>query len=137
MIVNWQTNNAVCAGIDVNFDFAFGFFPFEIANGAPTSSLGDGHTIFQWTQPTGSGMPTQAQIFDDPTGARVAEKVQTSVMCHGQLRDGSGYPEGTPGFGATTQVGNFHTGVPTGCPPEKDGDCFPAEKVQFKANGQH
>jgi hypothetical protein len=27
------------------------------------------------------------------------------------------------------------TGVPSGCPPEKDADCFPAEKVQFKPTG--
>ncbi len=31
--------------------------------------------------------------------------------------------------------GLYHTGVPGGCPPEKDADCFPAEKVQFKATG--
>jgi hypothetical protein len=135
VIVNWQTRGANCAGF-TDAGPALGYLPIEVAGGAPPV-LGDGHTIFQWTQPTGSGMPTQAEIFDDPTGARVAEKVQTSVMCHGQLRAGSGYPEGTPGLGATTQVGNFHSGVPTGCPPEKDADCFPAEKVQFKANGQH
>ena len=134
VIVNWQTRNAVCAGFNANFDPTFGFFAVEIAGGAP-ASLGDGHTIFQWTQPTGSGIPTQAQIFDDPTGARVPEKVLTSVICHGQLRAGSGYPEGTPGLGQTTQTGLLRTGVPSGCPPEKDADCFPAEKVQFKANG--
>jgi hypothetical protein len=135
VIVNWQTQGAICVGF-TDVDFAIGNFAVDVAHGAP-AVLGDGHTIFQWTQPTGSGMPTQAVIFDDPTGARVAEKVLTNVMCRGALRAGSGYPDGTPGFGATTQVGNLRTGVPSGCPPEKDGDCFPAEKVQFKANGPH
>jgi hypothetical protein len=132
VIVNWQTRGANCAGF-TNAGPALGFLPFQVAEGAP-ASLGDGHTIFQWTQPTGSGMPTQAEIFDSTTG-RVAEKILTSVMCHGQLRADSGFIEGAPGLGQTTQTGLLSTGVPGGCPPEKDGDCFPAEKVQFKANG--
>jgi amidase len=40
-----------------------------------------------------------------------------------------------PGFAQTTQTGLLSTGAPAGCPPEKDGDCFPAEKIQFKPNG--
>ena len=69
-------------------------------------------------------------------GGRILEEVKTSVMCqNGELRAGSGFPEGTRGFAQTTQVGILSTGVPTGCPPEKDGDCFPAEKVEFKPNG--
>jgi hypothetical protein len=68
-------------------------------------------------------------------GGRVAEKILTSVMCqNGELRAGSGFPEGTLGFAQTTQTGLLSTGVPSGCPPEKDADCFPAEKVQFKPN---
>jgi len=131
VIVNWHTLGANCAGFGPT-DAALGYLPFEVARGAPPV-LGDGHTIFQWTQPTGSGIPTQAEIFD--SADHVAEKVMTSVMCHGTLRAGSGYPDGTPGLGQTTQIGVLRTGVPSGCPPEKDADCFPAEKVQFKANG--
>ena len=135
MSVNWQTQGAICVGV-TEVGAVLGYFAVEVAQGAP-ALLGDGHTIIQWTQPTGSGMPTQAQIFDDPTGARIPEKVLTSVMCRGPVRADSGYPAGTSGFGATTQVGNLRTGVPSGCPPEKDGDCFPAEKVQVKLNGPH
>src|SRR5262249_11031925 len=80
VIVNWQTRGANCAGFN-DVGATLGFLPFEVADGAPPV-LGDGHTILQWTQPSNSGMPTQAEIFDSTTG-RVAEKVMTSVMCHG------------------------------------------------------
>ncbi len=54
----------------------------------------------------------------------------------GELRaPGSGFPDGTPGSAHTTQTGVLSTGVPAGCPPEKDGDCFPAEHIQFNVNG--
>lgn len=132
--VNWQTRNAVCAGFNANGEPAFGRLPVEIAAGAP-ASLGDGHTIVEFTQPSGSSMPTQFEILSG-IGGRVAENFMTSVMCqNGELRVGSGFPEGTRGFAQTTQVALLSTGVPTGCPPEKDGDCFPAEKVQFMPTG--
>ena len=133
--VNWQTQNAFCAGFNANGDPAFGRLAAAIAAGAP-ASLGDAHTIVEFTQPSGSPIPTQAELLNG-VGGRVLEKVTTSIMCqHGELRAGSGFPEGTPGFAQTTQVGRLSTGVPTGCPPEKDGDCFPAEQVNFKPNGQ-
>ena len=132
--VNWQTRNAICAGLNANNDPAFGFFALEIAAGAP-ASLGDGHTLIEFTQPTGSPMPTQFEILNG-VGGRVWEKTLTSIMCqNGELRAGSGFPEGSRGFAQTTQTALLSTGVPSGCPPEKDADCFPAEKVQFKPNG--
>ena len=132
--VNWQTRNAVCSGFNADGEPAFGRLPVEIAAGAP-ASLGDGHTIVEFTQPSGSPMPTQFELLNG-IGGRIAESFLTSVMCpNGELRAGSGFPEGTRGFAQTTQAALLSTGVPTGCPPEKDGDCFPAEKVQFKPNG--
>jgi hypothetical protein len=72
---------------------------------------------------------TLEQIGLPPT---ILDSIMASIMCsHGELR-----PSGAPGFAQTTQTGLFSTGVPGGCPPEKDADCFPAEKVQFKPTGR-
>jgi hypothetical protein len=131
--VDVHAQNAACWGF-VGIVPAFGRTPAEIAAGAP-ASLGDGHVRFVFTQPTGNPLPTWNVIaFGGPP--IVLETVITDIICQGgELRAGSGFPEGTSGFAQTTQTGLLSTGVPAGCPPEKDGDCFPAEKVQFKPNG--
>jgi hypothetical protein len=121
--VNLHTNDAICWGFNGNFDPSFGYRPFDVANNLGPASLGDAVTRIDYTQSTG---PLSSPPFDFTT-------FSGTVMCDGQLRFGSGYPDGTPGFAQTTQTGLFNTGVPGGCPPEKDADCFPAEKVQFKA----
>ena len=123
--VNLHTKNAICWGFNGSFDPAFGYRPVDVLNNLGPASLGDALTRIDFTQPTG---PLQPPPFDFTT-------FSATVMCDGQLRFGSGYPDGTPGFAQTTQTGLFNTGVPSGCPPEKDADCFPAEKVQFKAMG--
>jgi hypothetical protein len=122
--VSLLTKNAICWGFNGNFDPAFGYRPPEVANGLGPASLGDALTRIDFTEPTG---PLSLPM--DVTTESAA------VLCDGQLRFGSGHPDGTPGFAQTTQTGLFSTGVPGGCPPEKDADCFPAEKVQFKATG--
>jgi len=123
--VSLHTKNAICWGFNGNGDPAFGYRPVDVLNNLGPASLGDALTRIDFTQPTG---PLQPPPFDFTT-------FSATVMCDGQLRFGSGYPDGTPGFAQTTQTGLFDTGVPSGCPPEKDADCFPAEKVQFKATG--
>lgn len=131
--VSLHTQDAICFGF-VGATPAFGRSPAEIAGGA-APSLGDGYIEVGFTQPTGAPLPRFGLIiFSVPP--IVLESVRGNIMCQdGELRSGSGYPDGTPGFAQTTQVGVFQTGVPTGCPPEKDADCFPAEKVQFKPTG--
>jgi hypothetical protein len=131
--VDIHTHDAVCFGF-VNGIPAFGRSPAEIAGGA-APSLGEAHIQIGFTQPVGAPLQTWNVIaFGGPP--IVLETVKTSIICQGgELRSGSGFPDGTPGFAQTTQIGLFSTGVPTGCPPEKNADCFPAEKIQFKPNG--
>jgi len=122
--VSLHTTNAICWGFNGNGDPAFGYRPVDVMNGLGPASLGDALTRIDFTEPTGPlSLPLDFTTFSG------------TVLCDGQLRFGSGYPDGTPGFAQTTQTGLFNTGVPSGCPPEKDADCFPAEKVQFKATG--
>jgi hypothetical protein len=126
--VTIHTKDALCVGFDVNGDPAFGRTAAEIAGGAP-ASLGDGLTTLRFIQPVGAPLPPLEQIGEPPN---ILELQSTSIMCsHGELR-----PSGETGFAQTTQTGLGFTGVPGGCPPEKDADCFPAEKVQFKPTGQ-
>lgn len=133
VMVTIHTQDAVCFGF-INAVPAFGRSPAEIAAGA-SPSLGDAHIQIGFTQPVGNPLPSwNAIAFGGPP--IVLQTVKTSIMCqNGELRSASGFPDGTPGFAQTTQIGLLSTGVPAGCPPEKDADCFPAEKIQFKPNG--
>jgi hypothetical protein len=122
--VDLHTKNAICWGFNGSFEPAFGYRPVDVVNELGPASLGDAVTRIVYTQPTGPlTLP-----FEFTT-------LLATVMCDGELRFGSGYSDGTPGLAQTTQTGLFNTGVPGGCPPEKDADCFPAERVQFKAIG--
>jgi hypothetical protein len=132
--VNMHTSEAACWGFDVDFNLAFGNNPARIARGEP-ASFGDAHTLIVFTQPAGASFPTLADIGAPGSGTAFVS-VGTSVTCRGELRAATGFPDGTPGFAHTTQRALLQTGVPGGCPPEKDGDCFPAEKVEFKPNGR-
>jgi hypothetical protein len=131
--VDIHTKDAVCFGF-INAIPAFGRSPAEIAGGA-SPSLGDAHIQIGFTQPAGDPLQTWNVIaFGGPP--IFLQTVKTSIICqNGELRAGSGFPDGTPGFAQTTQVGLLSTGVPAGCPPEKDADCFPAERIQFTPNG--
>jgi len=123
------SRNAVCWGFDVNAAPAFGRSPLEISQGAPPS-LGNAHTTIDFTQPAGAPTPTIGQIFGN-LNSIIAESLKTSIICsHGELR-----PSGATGFAQTTQTGLATFGVVRSCPPENDGDCFPAEKIQFKPTG--
>ena len=131
--VDLHTHDGICFGF-INAVPAFGRTPAEIAAGA-APSLGDANVLIEFTQPVGAPLQTWNVIaFGGPP--IVLTRVNSSISCqHGELRSASGFPDGTPGFARTTQVGVLSTGVPTGCPPEKFADCFPAEKIQFKPNG--
>lgn len=109
---------------------AFGRSPVEILAGAQ-ASLGDELMRLDFTQPTGSPLPSFGEIFGGPPF--VLEQLSATLRCqNGELRFASGLPDGTSGFAEATQIGLFATGVPSGCPPQ-NADCFPAERVQFKA----
>jgi len=133
--VDIHTRDGVCWGF-VNANPAFGQTPAAIAAGA-VASLGDQNFHADFIQPSGTPLQTWNFIAFGGGPPITLLSVKTSITCqNGQLRaPGSGFPDGTPGSAHTTQTGNLSTGVPAGCPPEKDGDCFPAEKVTFKANG--
>jgi hypothetical protein len=131
-----NTRNGLCWGFVLTTPAvpAFGRSPAEVQAGAQ-ASLGDGITQVAFTKPEGSPSPTWNQIITS-TPPYVLESVTSAIMCQdGELRLGSGFPDGTPGFAQTTQTGIYNTGVPGGCPQEHDADCYPAEKVQFRATG--
>ena len=123
--VHFQTRNAICWGFNGNGQPAFGYSPFAVQSNFGPAALGTSITrIVYEPQPVGSidiNWPTETYMG--------------VVSCQGLLRAGSGYPQGTEGLAHTTQIGVLGTGVPGGCPPEQDGSCFPAEKVQFKPIG--
>jgi hypothetical protein len=119
------TKDAICWGFNSSFQPAFGFGPNAVANQLGPASLGRG-TLYAIWEP----QPVGPIIWPWPE-----EFMTATITCDGQLRAGSGFAEGTAGMAHTTQVGLISTGVPGGCPPEQDGDCFPAERVQFKPAG--
>ncbi len=123
--VEARSRNALCYGFNGVGAPAFGFRSLDVANNLGPASLGQSSwRIVFAPQPAG-----QFNI----NGA--TETLMASVSCAGDLRFGSGYADLTPGFAQTRQTGLYSTGVPTGCPPEQDGNCFPAEKIQFKPRG--
>ena len=118
-----HTRDAICWGFNGSNQIAFGYTPVNVQNGVGPAALGQSTTILVFEpQPLG------------PISLGNIESLVATVTCDGVLRAGSGYPDGTPGIAHTTQVGVV-TGVPSGCPPEVDANCFPAEKVVFKPAG--
>ena len=123
-----HARDVFCQGVNLGTSPStpmFGYSPPQVAAGIGPAGIGDVFYRFVYApQPAG-----QFDAFGD------LEIFSGTATCKGLLRAGSGYPEGTPGFAQTTQTGVLATGVPGGCPPEHDADCFPAEKVQFKPIG--
>lgn len=118
-----HTRDAICWGFNSSNQPAFGYSPVNVRDGVGPAALGQATTVFVFEpQPVG------------PISLGNIESLVAAVTCNGVLRAGSGYPAGTPGIAHTTQVGVV-TGVPSGCPPEVDANCFPAEKVVFKPAG--
>lgn len=124
VVVNIRTIDGLCWGYNPS-SIHFGFEPFEVLFGEGPAALGRGSLQITF-EPQPAGLIRPAWPIQSIIG---------NVSCLGALREGSGYPEGTPGIAQTTQTGLLNTGVPGGCPPEHDADCFPAEKVQFKPRG--
>lgn len=120
--VQVQTRNAICWGVNSNLQPAFGYSPAAVFNNLGPAALGSTNIRLVYEpQPVG-------QIAVDWP----LETFMSTVTCQGLLRPGSGFPQGTEGLAHTTQIGLGGTGVPGGCPPEQDANCFPAEKIQFK-----
>ena len=130
-----HTWNAVCWGFQGNGAGtllpAFGYNPSQVYNGIGPASLGDGMMAIEFTMPSPDTPLPPYRLIGNATYPM--ESVIAVVNCSGELRDASGFPDGTPGNAHTTQRGLFTTGIPSGCPA---ADCWPAEKVQFKATGK-
>jgi len=137
--VRLLTKNALCFGYqndenEQNPAAAFGYTTKLVAEGY-TSSLGDGLLRVEFLMPKpDSPLPNYFDLFKhDPKYPLLS--VSAVVNCTGELRDGSGYPDGTPGMAHTTQVGLFATGVPRGYPPEQDGNYYPSERIEWWPTG--
>jgi hypothetical protein len=128
-----HTKNGLCWG--VNPTPAFGRSIGEVLQGA-TPSLGDGLFRYEFTMPVGP-LPKWGTYFGPAADAMAT----VSISCKGELRTNTitGFVEPQTGFAHTTQTALYDTGADSGgagCPPEQDANCFPSEKVTFKATGR-
>jgi hypothetical protein len=124
--VNLTFRNAITyVWLDLN-DFAdfpngpelFGYRASEIADGA-SATLGDGSFRITFLQPEpGAPLPELAQLAFAPTEGQEIISVAFHAQALGPLREASGYAEGTPGMGATQQIGVFQASTPDGYPVE-------------------
>jgi hypothetical protein len=117
-----QVKNAACYGYNANDGQMHFGRNFGEINGGAAASLGDATVNMEYTTPEG------------PLALGPWDRISTTVKCEGELRAGSGEPDGTPGMARTTQVGLINPPSDQ-CPPEIDGNCFPSEKVEFKKRG--
>ena len=138
--VRLLTKNALCFGYqrdenDQNAVAAFGYTTALVAAGN-TPSRGDGllRVEFLILEP-GSPLPNYFDLFGGRDPTYLLLSVSAVINCTGELRGGSGYPDGTPGTAHTTQVGLFATGVPRGYPPEQDGNYYPSERIEWWPTG--
>jgi hypothetical protein len=96
----------------------FGHRASEIADGAP-ATLGQGMFSITFTNPVPGGpLPLLEQLAFAPEEGQEIISVTFSASARGPLREASGYPEGTPGMGATQQIGVFQASTPDGYPVE-------------------
>lgn len=96
----------------------FGYRASEIVQGAP-AALGDGSFRITFIQPEpGAPLPDLTQLAFAPEEGQEIISVAFHAQAHGPLRGASGYAEGTPGMGATQQIGVFQASTPDGYPVE-------------------
>lgn len=96
----------------------FGYRAEEVAAGA-TPALGDGHFSMTFVLPApGLPLPNFNQIAFAPEAGQEIISVAFHASARGPLREASGYAEGTPGKGATEQIGVFQARTPDGYPVE-------------------
>lgn len=119
-----QTRNAFCLGLNSDRQPVLGYRPLDVLNSVGPAAIGNATTKFVMR-------PTPAGQFDFSLDHDKVESYFTTINCRGMLRAVSGYPEGTPGFGHTTQVAF----IGTGCPLEIDGFCVPEERIEFRPTG--
>jgi hypothetical protein len=135
VIVVLHTKDALCYGTN-GAGIAFGRNLNEVVNQDRTPSLGDGLFRLEFTMPAGGTLPQWLAALGPGNDAMAT----ASISCKGELRTNplTGFVDGQIGFAHTTQTGLFDTGANAGigCPPEQDANCFPSEKVQFKASGR-
>lgn len=104
----------------------FGYRASEIAAGAPVA-LGDGWMTLRFIHTDAGGpLPDLVQLAFAPEEGQELISVTFHGAARGPLREASGYPEGTPGWGGTQQVGLFTASTPDG---------FPVEWVRYRPIG--
>ena len=119
-----HARNAFCLGVNAARQPVLGYRPLDVINGVGPAAIGDSTVKFVMR-------PAPAGQFNFSLAHDKIESFFGTENCSGLLRAASGYPEGTPGFGHTTQVGF----IGTGCPLEIDGFCVPEERIQFRPTG--
>jgi len=129
-----HTKNGLCYGF-TSAGQAFGHTVAQVLGGAPPA-LGNAITTATFLRTTGAPLPSWNTLVFSPGATYILEKLATTIQCDGELLAASGFPAGTPGKAHTRQTGLFQTGVPAGCPPEQEQNCFPSEKIRFWPAGQ-
>jgi hypothetical protein len=138
VILVLHTKDALCWGITTTGGNApaFGRSTGEVLGGA-TASVGDGLFRYEFTMPAGGALPQWGTFFGPAADAMAT----ATISCRGELRTNAvtGFVAPQSGFAHTTQTALYDTGADggtLGCPPEKDANCFPSERVVFKATGR-
>ena len=123
--INLHVRNAFCLGLNGDRQPVLGYRPPDVTSGVGPAAIGDATAKFVMR-------PTPAGHFIFSLDQDKVESYFATINCNGLLRSSSGYPEGMPGFGHTTQVAF----IGTGCPIVIDGFCVPEERIQFIPTGK-
>lgn len=122
--INLHVRNAFCLGLNADRQPVLGYRPPDVTSGVGPAAIGDATAKFVMR-------PTPAGQFIFSLDPDKVESYFATITCDGLLRAASGYPEGTPGLGQTTQLAF----IGTGCPIIIGGFCVPDERIQFIPTG--
>jgi hypothetical protein len=125
--VNLHAQNALVFGFHAaTGDMLFGATPQEVVYDGAAAALGSVNMNIKFTNPEpGYPLPDIMQILLEPETGQEIVFEQVNCTAEGELREASGYPEGTPGSARMTQV--WLAGVNPPNNPNWDG--WPAENV--------
>jgi hypothetical protein len=129
-----HTRNALTWGVD-GFDFTgplvFGYRAPDVLNDGAVPALGSSMMKFTFVNTApGAPLPDLMQVVFAPEEGQELVSVRFSSQAAGDLREGSGYADGTPGKAIVSETGLFMTGFHGAV-----GDGFPAENIVLIRTG--
>jgi len=129
-----HTRNALTWGVD-GFDFTgplvFGYRVPDVLNDGAVPALGSSMLKFTFVNTApGVPLPDLMQLVFAPEAGQELVSVIFSSQAAGDLREGSGYADGTPGKAIVSETGLFMTGFHGAV-----GDGFPVENIVLIRTG--